>query len=274
MHPTSIVNGQPSDTISILDRGLLYGDALFETIALVDGQALLIEQHIERLQNSAKHLGFNIDTTILLNDIALLTKAHQGQNVLRVTLTRGVGGRGYMPDAAMACTRIVSLHDWPDYPDHYKTNGVNLSVSDVMLSTQPLLAGLKHSNRLEQVLAAQNIPSDCQDVVMLDNSLQVVECSKANIFVMVNNQWLTPQLNNSGVEGIMRNAILELASDLGISIKVSTISTKTMETATAAFICNSISGIWPVKRYKQQCYSIHNQCLTLQQELHNRDYCA
>ena len=249
------VNGNEQSTISAIDRGVLYGDSLFETVAISNGKTLLLEQHLSRLEKGVDILGFDVDFSILKNEIAMFIsflqekKRFVGNAVLRITLTRGEQSRGYRPLSNSLCTRILSVHDWPSS----NKSAISVSISDVRYSHQPILAGLKHANRLEQVLAAQSIPEKMNDVVMLDINDCIISASKGNLFIKLDGVWLTPKLNRCGIEGVVRNYLCTWFSQNGFSIKQDNIHIDMImqqsDKVEAAFLCNSIVGVLPIKQF-------------------------
>ncbi|MEK7261447.1 MAG: aminodeoxychorismate lyase, partial [Pseudomonadota bacterium] len=154
MSPVSVlVNGVAVDTVSARDRGFQYGDGLFETIAVSRGTPLLWERHAQRLLAGAVRLDMPPPETALLR--AETDRLCRGveRGVLKIIFTRGISGRGYRPDASASTTRALSLSPWPDYPPSWSGEGVVVRLCQTRLASQPRLAGLKHLNRLEQVLA-------------------------------------------------------------------------------------------------------------------------
>lgn len=250
----ALVNGIERDSISIADRAVLYGDSLFETVAVRGRQALLLDLHLERLARSAKQLQIHYDHQQLLTEIQQLLgnniiDSEQDTSVLRITLSRGAGGRGYQPSTDLEGTRIVSLHEAPQYPAHYQTEGITLGLSELRLAKQSALAGLKHGNRLEQVLASMDIAADSQDVILRDHEEHIICCSKANLFALIDDTWVTPDLSECGINGVMRTKIQALAATHKLPFATSNTMTLTdLRNAKALFISNSLIGVWPVKR--------------------------
>ena len=249
------VNGQAQENVSVLDRGLLYGDSLFETIALIDGFALMMDAHLSRLKKGIFKLGFNVDISTLKQELSLFIKqidlSKNNKNVLRITLTRSAQSRGYQPIAGTPATRILSIHDWPEYEQRLYDSGVRMGLSQIKYAQQPFLAGIKHGNRLEQVLAAQSISHDQDDVLMLDTKEHVISSGKGNLFFLFNDEWFTPNLSLCGIDGIVRATILEFFSNTGVAYRIDNLhlaelSDKKKEIK-AAFCCNSIMGIMPIQ---------------------------
>ncbi|MFT5574154.1 MAG: 4-amino-4-deoxychorismate lyase [Cryomorphaceae bacterium] len=251
---TVLINGQPGDQISVHNRGLLYGQSLFETIAIADGQACLLTEHMQRLQSGAQILGLPIEPSAIIDEINQLA-AGQQKAVIRVTLTMGAGGRGYLNPAEPESQRIVSLHEYPQYPIENWQKGIKLGLSNIRLGHQPALAGLKHGNRLEQILARSEWPDDCAEALLLDQSGNVVEATQSNIFIIKNNNLLTPKLELAGVAGVLRGFVLANANKVGVQAELVSLSLSDIEQADAVFLCNSVIGLWPVKQFQDQHYS-------------------
>lgn len=258
-----VVNGNIQSTVSALDRGVLYGDSLFETIAFVNNKALLLDDHLARLKKGVSILGFNVDFSILekeicsfiskIDSIVLPSKTKPSTirpSIIRITLTRGEQSRGYKPERNSLATRILSLHDWPqEIP-----KSMCLTLSDVCYSQQPLLAGIKHANRLEQVLASHSIPKHVNDVVMLDHQGSIISCTKGNIFIKYDKVWTTPNLDNCGIEGVVRNRLISwfnMQTDMMFEQKMINIKQiqQYPDSLEAAFVCNSIIGVVPIHSF-------------------------
>lgn len=264
----TLVNGSQADSISVHDRGLLYGQSLFETIAVNDHAPCLLELHLQRLQKGCKALSIDISLSDLQLDLQRASRDLR-RGVLRVTLTMGAGGRGYRNPAQPSCTRIVSAHAMPDYPQHYWQQGVVLGLSDLRLSSQPALAGLKHGNRLEQVLARSSWKDDWQEALLLGQAGEVIEATQCNIFIRSGSVLITPLLENAGVAGVMREYILQNCSRAGTSPEIATIGVDEVESADEVILSNSLIGVWPVKQFTKTRYtdfSISHQLLKLMQQ--------
>ena len=155
-----LLNGQPATAISLQDRGLAYGDGLFETILIRNGKPLLLDEHLVRLQRGCAVLGLEPDVIALHHEISmLLAQPAARDSVLKIMLTREASGRGYRPLTA-ACNRLLTLHAAPDYRANSPEQGIAMFVCKQRLARQPVLAGIKHLNRLEQVLASSEWPDD------------------------------------------------------------------------------------------------------------------
>ena len=265
------VNGQVQDTVSALDRGLLYGDSLFETVAVVEQNALMLDAHLKRLREGSEVLGFKVDQNSLEQQISSSIEDCKPQDkaILRITITRGAQSRGYQPSKNSSPTIILSFHDWPELPKHFHTKGMKLGESDIRYAHQPYLAGIKHGNRLEQVLAAQSITDDIDDVLVFDTEDNVISVSKGNIFIQFGQEWLTPELSKCGIKGIVRDRLIQHFESSGISCKIKTIKRtellSNIQNITAVLCCNSIMGIIPVSQiFSQTIDSVRSH-----QTLHN-----
>ena len=244
-----LVNGDYREHIEISDRGFQYGDGLFETIAVSNGQPVFLDRHLARLEAGCKRLHIPFPGTELLSSEAQNLSAQSGKAVLKLILTRGSGGRGYRQPDVIKTTRVLSLHPYPDYPDSYKMLGINTRFCDTRLGLNPALAGIKHLNRLEQILArAEWTDPDLQEGIMLDMNNHVIEGTMTNLFYVKNNTLYTASLTLAGVAGIIRSIILALCADHGLAVIERSFTKDELLAADEIFVCNSIIGIWPVKQ--------------------------
>ena len=245
----SWVDGQPADAVPLKDRGLAYGDGLFETLAVKAGQPVLLDRHLQRLDEGCRRLALVADQA-LIRDELLAYAAALGDGVLKLILTRGDSLRGYGINAGAPVRRILQGSPPATYPPAHGSSGVRLFPCATRLSEQPLLAGLKHLNRLEQVLArAEWQDADHAEGLMLDMSGRVIEGVFSNLFLVDNGQLLTADLSRCGVAGVMRAALLAEAGRLGIPCHVTDISLAQLQQADELFLCNSVYGIWPVRAF-------------------------
>ena len=241
-----LVNGDSADALPINDRGLLYGDGVFETVAVNLGHPLHWDRHLARLQKGCRRLGIVPPAQGLLKREASICCGSVDRAVLKVIVTRGIGARGYRTDDSMSPTRIMSLHPWPCYPAHYRQRGVSATVCKTRLAQNPQLAGIKHLNRLEQVMARREWEEEYQEGLMLDTDGWVIEGTMSNVFIIQDDTLITPSLNRAGIEGIMRERILAQSRALGIPVVVLDLSFEAVMSAQSMFFCNSLIGIWPV----------------------------
>ena len=259
------INGQPAEGIALADRGLAYGDGLFETIKVRDGRAVLLERHLVRLQEGCQRLMIPCDLQVLRSEL-LAYMQQLGNGVCKLILTRGAGQRGYaMPDPCMP-QRILQASSLPQWPVAYAQQGIQLFTCQLRLSAQPVLAGLKHLNRLEQVLArAEWSDPAYAEGLLLDKQERVVDCVFSNIFIVQDQQLLTPELSRNGVAGVMRAELLARAETAGIDVQIKGITSQEMLQADEVFTSNSLYGIWPVRGYATQHWPVGPVTRKLQQ---------
>ncbi|NOT84070.1 MAG: aminodeoxychorismate lyase [Methylococcaceae bacterium] len=252
-----LINGKSEQYLNITDRGLQYGDGLFETVHVNQGQPVFLHEHLHRLKQGCERLLIPCPALDVLSKEAIQLASPSTQAVLKIIVTRGSGGRGYrQPDCIMP-TRILSLHPYPDYPAHFKQLGVVARFCQTRLGLNPSLAGIKHLNRLEQVLArAEWQDAGIQEGLMLDALDRVIEGTMSNLFYIKNQTLITAPLTFSGVAGIMRAQILRLATLHDLPVKQVYFSQEALLAADELFLTNSIIGIWPVKQLEQQVFPV------------------
>ena len=244
-----LVNGECKEHIEISDRGFQYGDGLFETIAVSGGRPVFLARHLDRLNTGCRRLYIPFPGTELLTLEAQKLSQYSNKAVLKLILTRGSGGRGYRQPDVIQTTRVLSLYPFPDYPDIYKEQGITTRFCATRLGQNPALAGIKHLNRLEQILArAEWTDPGIQEGIMLDINDHVIEGTMTNLFFAKNNTLYTSSLVQSGVAGVMRSIIMMISSEHGLSVVERTFTKGELLFADEVFVCNSIIGIWPVKQ--------------------------
>jgi 4-amino-4-deoxychorismate lyase len=264
---TILVNGHETEQLSTSDRGLQYGDGLFESIAVLDGRPLLWERHITRLTEGCRRLGIPVpDRATLYREIDQVA-GRETRAVAKVIVTRGDSGRGYRSRAGTTPTRIVRDNPWTDYPAANARTGVELRWCQTRLSRQPALAGLKHLNRLEQVLARAEWQDEHAEGLMCDTDGLVIEGTMSNLFLVHDDILTTPDLSQSGIAGVMRAEVLAQATKHGIASRISPVTVAMVENAEELFLTNSLIGIWPVKRLEMTHYVVGKITQTLQAAL-------
>jgi len=259
MTTESWINGQPGDLISVTDRGLQYGDGLFETLAVKAGRIMLLDYHLERLHEGCRRLQLHAPSKNILRAELLSAAAGQATAVLKLIVTRGSAGRGYRFTGDAKTTRILTRHPWPEYSLEYSEHGVHLRICDSHLGHNRQLAGLKHLNRLEQILARAEWSEidQVQEGLMLDEEGSVIEGTMCNVFAWLDHGVLaTPDLRRCGVAGVMRRHLLERAKQAGVAVRVATLSLTELMQAQEIFVCNSLIGVWPVMAIGHWKYSI------------------
>lgn len=244
MNSTSTVRIYRGDTrldaVPVDDRGLAYGDGLFETLRVHRGEVPWWNDHWSRLRHGAARLGLPLPDAARVRDEAKSLFANGGDGVLKLLVTRGAGERGYAPPADPVSTWIVSRHAVPAMPKR----GLNLHLCEFRIASQPALAGIKHCNRLEQVLArAEAERAGADEGLVLDSTGKAVGATAANLFALVDGRWVTPAIVDCGIAGVCRAKLLPA---LGADERA--LSPVEVESADAVFLCNAVRGILPVAR--------------------------
>jgi 4-amino-4-deoxychorismate lyase len=186
----------------------------------------------------------------------------QPEAVAKIIITRGEGKRGYAPPAETAPTRILTLNRAPDYPSHFYTQGIRLHICELRLAQQPRLAGIKHLNRLENVLAtAEWSDPDIPEGLLLDRGENVIEGTRSNLFAVFGTELATPDLTQCGVAGVQRERVLEWAVQQGIPCHIRQMGLQELFKADELFLVNSIIGLWPVRELRGKTW--HDAALSL-----------
>jgi 4-amino-4-deoxychorismate lyase len=251
--PFSSVNGQADAPLSTFDRGLAYGDGLFETMRLAQGQLPFWPFHRERLFSGCGYLGIFLDPHRLEQYLADLLALSQERGIIKglvkLIVTRGAAGRGYQPKAHTEPTVLLSVFPTPAYPRHYFTEGVAIYICQHRLPDNPALVGFKHLNKLDYVIAAQEWRySGCAEALLFDRHGCLVEACSRNVFAAKGSRLLTPALHHAGVAGVLRKRIMEdYAKKLGRAVEESSLGLDDLLAADEIFLTNSITGVWPVK---------------------------
>jgi len=243
MNSVVLINGEEQDKISIFSRNMQYGDGLFETCVAMDNQILFWPRHFSRLEIGREKLSINkIDEGVWLSDIKKAFGLSLKKNcIVKLILSRGNTLRGYgykddiEPDRIIIISEIHHSLINKEFSLEYSTSGYH---------SNPQLAGIKHCNRLEQILARSNLSSN--EAIMLDEKENVISVTQGNIYFIFGHKLLTPKLDRCGVVGSRRSLILELARSLKMDALESNISINQVQQADEVFISNSVIGIQPV----------------------------
>jgi 4-amino-4-deoxychorismate lyase len=264
---TVLINGEALDCVSIRDRGFQYGDGLFETIAVSDGKPLLWERHVARLLRGCERLRITPPEHEQLHAEADRLCRGARKAVLKIVLTRGPSTRGYMPVPESTPTRVLELRPWPDYPSLPPGDGVDVRICRARVARNPALAGIKHLNRLEQVMARAEWQTEFAEGLMFDEQGFLVEGTASNVFLVLQGTLQTPDLSNGGVEGVMRENVMACARGLGLACEVAQLPRAALDAAEEIFLTNSLIGIWPVRRVESKYYATGGITPRLQQAI-------
>ena len=255
MDATTLVNGQPSNTLDVSDRGLAYGDGVFETIALSQGQVQLWHHHKQRLITGLITLGIVSDEasalTLISSIVADIKAAYllfpHPQGVIKIIVTRGSGGRGYRAPNLPLPNRIVSIMPWPSGRSHLSSGGVRVRICQHRWSTNTALAGVKHLNRLDQVMARNEWNDDnIHEGIMLNQVGGVISGVMSSLFIEIDGALITPKLDQCGINGTMAQVVHVIANQFGIPLVQQEVTLEMLLYADAVFVTNSLNGIWPV----------------------------
>lgn len=260
-----LVEGEISDHVSALDRGLHYGDGLFETMAVFQGTPRFWQGHMDRLAVGCEQLGLPLTPqSVLLREVQTVS-AGRRRCVVKVIISRGTSGRGYAFEASDRTNRVVCAWAWPEDPGDLVHTGIRTRICNLRLGIQPALAGLKHLNRLEQVLArAEWSDRSIHEGILLDAEDHVVSAISSNIFLVVGDRLLTPRMDRCGVRGVMRSAILSAFRE---RCEQRRITLDMLPEADEVFVCNAVRGVFPVTRIDHWEYDIGPVTREIQQWL-------
>lgn len=244
----ALVNGGPPGTAILTSRALHYGDGVFRTLLRHEGRWLDFDRHYVKLVQDCRALDLDPPHVGQLEaELEALGGGRAAPAVGKIILARAGGGRGYTPTTRQ-CDRILLRYPAPRYPASCWSEGVSAIRSSVHLAEQPRLAGAKHLNRLENVLAAKAWPSGVQEALMTDAAGRLVCGTRSNLFWVEGGRLLTPRLARCGVAGLMRARVIEAARSLGVNAEQVEAPYEQLLQAREAFVCNSVIGLWPLRR--------------------------
>ncbi len=246
-------------TVPVDDRGLQYGDGLFETIAIRQGRPRLPGLHLERLQIGCERLGMEIPETGALLDMldrAIDSTSCHGNGVAKLVITRGSGRRGYRYSSDSTPRVMLGIFEATVHKRDCWTHGVEIRICNLRLEPQPALAGMKSLNRLEQVIARNEWQSESiAEGLMLDADNNIVSGTMSNLFLVVDDGLLTPAITTAGVCGVMRRHIIDRSESDGLTVTVGPIPIHKLTDCREVFMSNSQIGLWPVRRCGTRSYS-------------------
>ena len=251
-----LINGHEQDTLPANDRATQFGDGCFTTARIADGQVCLLAAHIQRLQTACERLLIPFTQWAeLQREMSELAVGHS-RGVLKVIISRGAGGRGYSGANCLNPTRILSVSAYPAHYDTWRREGVTLALSPVHLGRNPLLAGIKHLNRLEQVLIRTHLEqSNADEALVLDSEGLITECCAANLLWRQGSDVFTPKIDQAGVNGIMRQFCLQHLAHSDFRVVEVHAGVESLLTADEVVICNALMPVVPVRAYGQLQWS-------------------
>jgi 4-amino-4-deoxychorismate lyase len=253
-----LVNGKPGNLISIRDRGLLYGDGVFRTLRAIRGKAQHWPLHYLKLRHDCSVLRIACPDAGQLSAELDRLLAQYPEGVVKLVVTRGQGSRGYAPQPDEEITYFWDISPLPDHLPDLATRGIRTKLCQFRLGRQPSLAGIKHLNRLENVLAAM----ECSDARVLDPEIveglmqdtdgNVIEGTRSNLFVVSGGKLVTPELSHSGVAGVQRDRVIEWSKQNKMPLEIRNIGLDEVMQADELFVVNSIIGLWPIRELEQR----------------------
>ncbi len=240
-----LVNGVEGAGISADDRGLQYGDGLFETMAVIDGRIRHFDLHMTRLVEGCHRLGMPAPSIAQIESDCEKALEGLGSAVVKLILTRGPGPRGYPPPLEASLTRVIAATAaHPPVSDPFLT----VRVCETRLGRNPRLAGMKHLNRLEQVLAGAELRHPQVDEgLMLSTDDRLISGTAANVFMVRGGVLVTPRITDCGVSGVMRQVVLHTAERIGLPVEVRDVPFEEILQAEEIFLTNAVRGIRPVR---------------------------
>jgi len=243
-----VVNGSET-TVSASDRGLAYGDGLFETMASIEGRIRYLDYHLDRLAAGCRRLSISLPSLSALREEIEAACPQRGNAVLKLIVTRGSSARGYRPPADASPTKIMSVSDWPNHPRSHYTRGITVRSLRTPIGENPVLAGMKHLCKLEQVMAQMELrETDADEGLQYTNGGVVVGGTMSNLFVLIDGVLSTPSVASCGVSGVMRRVVMETAEKLRLPLREQRIERRDLAKASELFLTNAIIGIWPITR--------------------------
>lgn len=258
------INGQPGRLIDVTDRGLTYGDGLFETIAIRAGEARFLALHLDRLLEGCGRLRIPVPARASLG-VDLAAAAHAIRHgVLKVIVTRGPGPRGYgLPIQPVTTIAWGTAESAPEL-----SLPIEVCWCATMAATNPATAGLKSLGRLDQVLArAEWTRPEVGEGLMTSTEGQLIGGTASNVFLVAGDQMLTPAVYRAGIAGVMRRVVLETAKKAGIGVVEGHLAPSEVRSAAEVFVTNALTGIRPVRQLGSQTWPTGPITRNLQQLL-------
>ena len=243
-----LVNGAVSATVGAADRGLAYGDGVFRTLAIRDGKPRSWMRHYYKLARDCDAIFIPCPAEEILRDELARAAAREPGCAAKIIITRGTGERGYAVPSESQPTRIVMSYPMPKHPVEFAQSGVKVHLCALRLGFQPALAGVKHLNRLENVLArGEWSDPDIAEGLLFDSDGNVIGGTMSNLFIVERDALATPDLSRCGVAGVTRDRVIEAAARHRISCRVEHIGLGRVLQAQEALLVNSLIGVWQVR---------------------------
>ncbi|CBG87924.1 aminodeoxychorismate lyase [Citrobacter rodentium] len=251
-----LINGREQASLAASDRAIQFGDGCFTTARIIDGKVCQLAAHLRRLQEACEKLLIAFaDLDELEREMSTLSAGHL-RGVLKVIISRGSCGRGYSAAQCRQPTRILSVSPWPSHYDRWREQGITLTLSPVRLGRNPMLAGIKHLNRLEQVLIRSHLEqTEADEALVLDSEGWVTECCAANLFWRKDNVVYTPCLDQAGVNGIMRQFCMRQLAQSSFRLVETRAREEELQHADEMVVCNALMPVVPVRAWGTKRFS-------------------
>ena len=246
------------ETASVMasDRAFGYGDGVFRTMRLAAGRVVAWNRHVQKLQADLSRLGLaRVDIGRIEADLAALGGRYP-DCVARITVSAGLSARGYRRAAGAPLVTSVRATPLPAWPADVAQAGIELHLCRLRLADQPALAGVKHLNRLEQVLARAEWDDDrIAEGLTLDSTGHAICGTMSNLFIVEDDRLATPELARCGVEGVQRARIIDWARQRGLALEVAPLPLARVQAADSLLVCNSVIGAWWVHRFQGRVHA-------------------
>lgn len=264
------VNGIQGDSVFVNDRGFMYGDGVFRTMLMQRGQPLWWDDHYDKLNGDCAALKITCPAKEAFWQALQLIGIHEPECVVKIIVTRGQGARGYLVDTSVQPTYVVSTSPRSLHPENYRKTGVKVRLCDLRLADQPLLAGIKHLNRLENVLARMEWDdSSIAEGLMLDESGHVISGTMTNLVLVKDGGLIVPDLRLCGVAGVTRQRIVTWAAEQQIPVSVQPVPLPLLMDADEALLCNSVIGVWQIAEFQGRVWPTGKLTQTIRYALHD-----
>lgn len=267
------VDGVPATAVAADDRGLHYGDGLFETLLVRSRTPRFLDLHLARLYSSGARLAIGMPPASTLRaEIGRACAAAPALAVLKIIVTRGSAvRRGYAPAGTEVARRVISLWDSAPLAEAVR-QGVSLVMASGRLGDNPALAGIKHLSRLEQVWAARDAQAaGCFDAVMRGADGRLVSGAMSNLFIVQSGRIRTPSVDRAGVAGILRAVVLRECRALGLQAGEQDLSAEDLAAADEVFVTNARIGVVPVQRVGEHAFRMHTVARRLAEHIEALD---
>jgi 4-amino-4-deoxychorismate lyase len=267
-----LVNGTASEYIPALDRGVAYGDGVFRTLLLDKGRPRAWGEHYAKLLGDCAALGITCPhQSSLQTDISNLAREEPNSGI-KIIVTRGIGERGYAPVVGANACRIALSFPVPDVYKKYAAEGITARVCELRVGFQPRLAGVKHLNRLENVMARREwTDRSIVEGLLLDGTGNVIGGTMSNVFIVERSVLVTPDLRQCGVAGVTRERVLRHARVRGIDCTITSISLQRLLGADELFVTNSLMGACQVRILGEKSWAAGNMTHTVRRWLDDED---